>query len=158
MSDNQYQVANTQGLFHVNYRFAIGYPAAPTGALGPVVGEGDPNGEFIQVQRGTSGIAGGTGTTGTTLVTTTDPFAGVIAPVASIAIAGQAAGTWTIEFGTPFQNTVSGVVGPTSNPSNSGQLNTWSIPFTVFSAGVATDPPVGATIFCHFTYRNGPQP
>lgn len=156
MSDNQYQQANTQGNFAIDYDFTINFPTGPTGALGPVLGVGDLSGQYMQVQRGASGIAGATGVTGTILVTTNDPFYGVYCALAQISISGQAAGTWTIEMGVPFQNAAA-VSYPTQNASFAGQINTWTIPFTVFSSGVATDPPQNSAIFCHFRYQNGPD-
>ena len=140
MSGRSYHDPQTQGVRHVDYIFTV----VPTGVTA-AIGEGDPNESFVTVQRGPSGMAGLTGVTGTYVVTTKDPFQAIVGEFAGLQIAGQAAGTWTVEFGVPVQT-------PTQN---FGAVQyTFQIPFTVFSSGTATDMPGGNLIFLHLRFRN----
>jgi len=140
MSGRSYHDPKTQGIKHVDYIFTV----VPTGVTA-AIGEGDPNETFVTVQRGTSGIAGLTGVTGTYVITTNDPFPAIVGKFAGLTIAGQAAGTWTVEFGAHIQNPV----------TNFGATQyTFQIPFTVFSSGVATDVPGGDFVHIHLRFRN----
>ncbi|HJZ02976.1 MAG TPA: hypothetical protein VJ305_19820 [Streptosporangiaceae bacterium] len=140
MSGRSYHDPQTQGIKHVDYIFTV----VPTGVTA-AIGEGDPNQSFVTIQRGTSGMAGLTGVTGTYVITTKDPFQAIVGEFAGLQITGQAAGSWTVEFGQAVQNPV----------TNFGATQyTFQIPFTVFSSGTATDVPGGDLIFIHLRFRN----
>ena len=154
MSSRQYhRNKGTQGVNHIEYDFSV---LPQGGTTPPLLGEGDPNSAFLQVQRGSSGITGMTGMTGTYVVTTNDPFFAVVSTLASLQIAGQAGG-WSVSFGVPFQNLNTNVgdfnanVNTPANPVN----NSWTIPFTVYDSTTATDLPLGSKICLSLTFRNG---
>lgn len=149
MSQRPYHKAWTQGVQHVDYPFTLN-AVGSTGGLaptGPTLGEGDPGnpltapntvGSYVKVVRGTSGMAGMTGVTGTYVVTTLDPFVAHVYSSLSFKILNQSSGSWTCAFGKPVHNAD----------------NTFSIPFTIFNSGTATDLPGGDGMYVWLKFRN----
>ncbi len=84
----------------------------PNGTGTPTIGEGDPNQSYVTISRTGAGAF---------TIKTNDPYVALVSWQATVSAASQA--NWTVSRGTATQNADF----------------TWSIPFTIYDAGTATD-------------------
>jgi hypothetical protein len=134
MAERSFHDMQSQGVKHVLYNFTV---KPQGGTTPPLMGEGDPHSSFVTVIRGASGINGATGETGTYVIQTTNPFLAVVSQIGNLTFTAPQGG-YEVSFGTPYQNAD----------------GTWTIFFTVYDSGTATDLPLGSAVSMSLVFRN----